>query len=97
MSHPGSPGHRATQTVARRPEHIDKDTKRSNAARSTNSTLTADFVRRFPGGSIDDSTFERIEEALDRVDAPCQNTDGRWLTLPERISALAAELGRISR
>lgn len=51
--------------------------------------LTADFAKAFPGGAVDDSTFEAIESALDKADAPCQGPDGRWLTLPERIKALA--------
>lgn len=57
--------------------------------------LTADFVRALPGGKLDDATYEAIEAALDRVEAPCRSADGsRWLTLPERVLALAAELGR---
>jgi len=52
--------------------------------------LVADMTRALPGGTMDDSTFEAIEEALDRADAP--SMDGsRWLTLPERISALRSE------
>jgi hypothetical protein len=58
--------------------------------------LTADFVRTLPGGALDDATYSDIETALDLVDAPCTGS-GRWLTLPERIKALAAELGRVSR
>lgn len=50
--------------------------------------LTADFVRALPGGKLDDSQYEEIETALDRADAPCQATDGRWLTLAERVAAL---------
>jgi hypothetical protein len=52
--------------------------------------LTADFVRSLPGGKLDDSTYEAIEDALDRAEAPC-TLDGRWLTLAERVDALAAE------
>lgn len=57
--------------------------------------LVPTMQRALPGGAIDDSTFDAIETALDRVDAPCRSPDGtRWLTLPERVLALAAELGR---
>ncbi len=50
--------------------------------------LKPDMLRALPGGKIDDSTYEAIEGALDRIEAPL--TDGkRWLTLPERIDALA--------
>lgn len=61
----------------------------------TTAPLTADFVRALPGGKLDDATYEAIEAALDRVEAPCRSADGtRWLTLPQRVLALAAELGR---
>jgi hypothetical protein len=50
-------------------------------------TLVADFVNRFPDGSMDASTYGDIEDALDRIDAP--SVEGhRWLTLPRRIEAL---------
>lgn len=54
--------------------------------------LKPDFLRSLPGGSLDDSTFQAIEDALDRADAPCRadGDKGRWLTLTERIAALAA-------
>jgi hypothetical protein len=51
--------------------------------------LTADFARAFPGGAVEDSTIEAIETTLDHFDAPCRDNVGRWLTLPERIEALA--------
>lgn len=50
----------------------------------------ADFARALPGGQMDDSTFEAIEDALDRADTPSM-IDGRWLTLPERIAALPTQ------
>lgn len=57
--------------------------------------LSAHFVRAPPDGKLDNATYEAIEAALDRVEAPCRSADGaRWLTLPERVLALAAELGR---
>jgi len=57
--------------------------------------LTSTMTRGLPGGGMDDSTYEQIETALDRVLAPITSEDGRrWLTLPERILALAAEFGR---
>ncbi len=52
--------------------------------------LTVDCLRSLPGGAIDDSDFEKIEDALDRIDAPSMK-DGRWLTLAERIAALPRE------
>lgn len=51
--------------------------------------LTADFTQVLPGGKLDDATYEKIEDALDRADAPCRLA-GRWLTLPERVTALAS-------
>ncbi|MDO8800084.1 hypothetical protein [Phenylobacterium sp.] len=53
--------------------------------------LHADFTRALPGGKLDDATYEAIESALDRADAPCQAPDGRWLTLAERVARLSAE------
>lgn len=50
--------------------------------------LTCDFAQSLPGGKLDDSTYEKIETALDRADAPCMK-DGKWLSLHERIAALA--------
>lgn len=54
--------------------------------------LQADFTRSLPGGKLDDSTYEAIEEALDKADATVRGTDGRWLTLPERVTALQSDL-----
>ena len=51
--------------------------------------LTADFAQSLPGGKLDDSTYSKIEDALDRIDAPMTGDDGRWLSLHERIAALA--------
>ena len=53
--------------------------------------LKADFTKALPGGALDDTTFGAVEDALDRADAPMQAENGRWLTLPERIAALALE------
>lgn len=50
--------------------------------------LATDMLRALPGGKMDDSTYEAIEEALDIAGAPC--TDGGvWLNLVERVRALA--------
>ncbi len=54
--------------------------------------LKADFTKAFPGGTMDDSTFEAVEHALDLAGAETRAEDGRWLTLPERVASLAAEL-----
>jgi len=51
--------------------------------------LKADFLKALPSGQLDDSTFEQIEDALDRAEAPMQGDGDRWLTLPERIDALS--------
>lgn len=51
--------------------------------------LVPTMTRALPDGTMDDSTFEQIETALDHADAPCMEGN-RWLTLPERIAALAA-------
>jgi hypothetical protein len=58
-------------------------------------TLTADFLRTLPGGTLDDATFEQIESALDKADATCQDAAEKWLLLPERIRAMGAEIGRL--
>lgn len=58
------------------------------APRSEQPELSADFVRALPGGKWDDSAYEAVEEALDRAEAPIQ-VGGKWLTLPERVAALA--------
>lgn len=58
-------------------------------------TLTFDMTKALPGGSIDNSTFEDIEFALDRADAPSR-VDGKWLTLPERIAALTTPPARVA-
>lgn len=55
--------------------------------------LTADFTRVLPGGVMDDSTFSAVETALDRAEAPSTEGD-RWLTLVERVEALAAMAGQ---
>lgn len=51
--------------------------------------LKADFTKALPGGAIDDATYEAVETALDQADAPI-HSGSRWLTLPERVTALAA-------
>lgn len=50
--------------------------------------LTCEMTKSLPGGQLDDTTFEAIETALDKVGAPL-TADARWLTLPERVEALA--------
>lgn len=57
--------------------------------------LTADFTRSLPGGKLDDSTYEAIESALDKADAPMHGDDGRWLSLAERVAAVDAAYGRM--
>jgi len=54
--------------------------------------LVATMTRGLPDGRMDDSTFEDVETALDRADAPCMDGD-RWLTLPERIAAITTPGG----
>lgn len=53
--------------------------------------LKPDFLRALPGGTMDDSTFQDVEDALDRAGAPCRadGDKGRWLTLAERVAALS--------
>lgn len=51
--------------------------------------LTSDFTKSLPGGAIDDTTFSQIEVALDAIEAPITDADGRYLTLVERIQAVA--------
>jgi hypothetical protein len=50
--------------------------------------LQADCTKLLPGGKLDDATYQQIEEALDRADAPCRAKDGKWLSLAERVSTL---------
>lgn len=50
--------------------------------------LVPTMSRGLPDGTLDESTFWQIETALDQADAPCMEGN-RWLTLPERIIALA--------
>lgn len=47
------------------------------------------IARGLPDGTVDYATHEAIEDALDRADAPLQ-IDGKWLTLAQRVDALAA-------
>lgn len=65
--------------VARRPDFPSSD---------PSTDLTADFAQSLPGGELDDSTYSKIEDALDRISAPMTADDGRWLSLHERIDAL---------
>lgn len=53
--------------------------------------LTADMAKALPGGTIDDTTFDQIEHALDRAGAPACDESGKWLTLSQRIAALASQ------
>lgn len=59
------------------------------AGQEADKPLTADMAKALPGGNLDDSTFQSIEEALDAAEAPMRGADGKWLTLPERIRALS--------
>jgi hypothetical protein len=43
----------------------------------TQELLTMSFARSLPGGALDDATYETIEIALDRLDAPMTAPDGR--------------------
>lgn len=52
--------------------------------------LKADFSRSHPSG-MDDCTYEQIEFALDRADAPINGPDGKFLTLAQRVEALRAQ------
>lgn len=61
----------------------------SRAPEAEEPELTADFLRGLPGGGLDDSEYQAIEDALDRLEAPCQAENGRWLKLHERVSALS--------
>ena len=60
----------------------------------TDTPLTPEMQRSLPGGRMDDATYSAVEDALDSVHAPMQDANGHWLTLPERVLALAATLGR---
>ncbi|MGY3393404.1 hypothetical protein ACVWW6_005995 [Bradyrhizobium sp. USDA 3311] len=60
-----------------------------NAAPAATTELTCEFAQMLPGGKLDDSTYEKIETALDNADAPCTK-DGKWLSLHERIAALTS-------
>jgi hypothetical protein len=51
--------------------------------------LTADFTKTLPGHVPDDASYEQIESALDRIDAPSVGEYGQWLKLHERIAALS--------
>lgn len=51
--------------------------------------LKSTCAQLLPGGKMDDSTYEKVEDALDRIDAPLTADDGRYLALHERIAALA--------
>ena len=51
--------------------------------------LDETIARSSPGGVVDHSTFEALEEALDKADAPITE-GGRFLTLVERVNALVA-------
>lgn len=54
--------------------------------------LTATCTKLLPGGGLDDSTYSQIEDALDAIDAPMTGDGGRYLTLVERIAAVARAL-----
>ena len=50
--------------------------------------LTCDFAQALPGGKLDDSTYGNIEDALDKIEAPAKDANGKWLSLHERIAAI---------
>ncbi|HEY0820978.1 MAG TPA: hypothetical protein VGD46_19485 [Rhizobacter sp.] len=50
--------------------------------------LNPDFAKALPGGALDATTFQQMEDALDAAGAPAVGEDGRWLTLPQRLQAL---------
>lgn len=52
--------------------------------------LKADFSRSHTSG-MDDCTYEQIEFALDRADAPISGPDGKFLTLAQRVEALRSQ------
>lgn len=58
--------------------------------------LTADFTQSLPGGRLDDSTYEKIEAALDRINAPATSEDDKWLSLHERVGALRENIVEIA-
>jgi hypothetical protein len=57
--------------------------------------LKPDFLRSLPGGQIDDSTYEQIEDALDKINAPLRSPGGQWLTLRERVLAIGEEIDQL--
>lgn len=71
--------------IAWRP-HVKRPASK-DAVEACGSDLKADFVRSHPSG-LDDSTYEKIEDALDRADAPITGPDGKFLTLAQRVDAL---------
>ncbi|EWY35810.1 hypothetical protein N825_34175 [Skermanella stibiiresistens SB22] len=54
--------------------------------------LSADCAKLLPGGKLDDTAYQALEDALDRALAPMCGPDGRWLTLAERVAALGKAL-----
>lgn len=64
------------------------DDARSHDA-TTEPPLTFDFVRKLPGGVLDDATYAEIETELDKANVECTAPDGRWLSLSERVAILA--------
>lgn len=62
---------------------------RSGEAPAAVGELKADFTRSHPSG-MDDCTYEQIENALDRADAPINGPDRKFLTLAQRVDALRA-------
>lgn len=63
---------------------------RVEAALAEGEPLTFDCLRLLPGNVMDDATYQDVEAALDKLEAPCQAPDGRWLKLHERVAAIAA-------
>lgn len=52
-----------------------------------------DYINPLLGGIVDDSTYEQIEQALDKILAPARK-DGKWLSVVERIKCLPIQNDR---
>ncbi|ATC34078.1 hypothetical protein CA606_18050 [Caulobacter vibrioides] len=57
--------------------------------------IDPDIARGLPGGQVDLATYEAIEEALDKANAPV-TANGKFLTLAERVAAMAAHVERLA-
>lgn len=66
------------------------------AGQEMSAALAADFTQALPDGKLDDSTYEKIEEVLDQLDAPCRDENGEWLSLYERMDQLREKIVEIA-